>query len=144
MIKRNLIGCALFLACAASISSASADPGRGTAVQCYLFASIPSPTIGHPYEPDLLYSYNAQNRAKGISVTKTATGTYTVTCTGVGGGTAWGQGGHVQVTATGSTSFTSCKVADWSTGAANFTAHVHCYGTSLSLEDSAFDLLFLW
>jgi hypothetical protein len=124
-MKRNLlIACSLILVCAAWVSPASADPGRGTTVLCYLWASIPSPTIGAPYEPNILYSYNEQNRAKGISVTKTATGSYTVTCTGVGGGTAWGEGGHVQVTAVGSNS-TFCKVVDWSTGAANFRALVH-------------------
>jgi hypothetical protein len=147
MIKRNLlIGCALLSACAASIAPASADPGRGTTVLCYLFASIPSPTIGAPYEPNILYSYNAQNRAKGNSVTKTGTGSYTVTCTGVGGGTAWGAGGHVQVTAVGSTS-TFCNVKDWiqtGRGALDFKAQVNCYGIGLGPEDSQFDLLFLW
>jgi hypothetical protein len=144
MMKRNLlVACSLILACAAWVSPASADPGRGTTVLCYLWASIPSPEIGKPYEPIMLYSYNEQNRAKGISVTKNATGSYTVTCTGVGGGTAWGAGGHVQVTAVGSTS-TFCKVVDWNTGAANFTAKVNCYGINFVPEDSAFDLLFLW
>jgi hypothetical protein len=111
-MKRNLlVACSLILVCAAWVSPASADPGRGTTVlafHCQRLARLTNQII--------LYSYNEQNRAKGISVTKTANGSYTVTCTGVGGGTAWGEGGHVQVTAVGSNS-TLCKVVDWSTGA---------------------------
>src|SRR5262249_21306861 len=86
-------------------TAAMADPGRGSSVQCYLWANTASPAIGVAYTPSTIYSYNAVGRAAGITVTKTATGTYTVTCKGVGGGSlfsgsgTWGAGGHVQVTA---------------------------------------------
>jgi hypothetical protein len=127
-----------------------ADPGRGANVMCYLWANNASPTINAPYEPSATYSFNAQNRAGGISVTKTATGTYSVKCTGVGGGSAWGAGGHVQVSAYGNGINTFCHVGSWSTGSADFTANVDCFGAGggggggPAPKDSQFDLLFVW
>jgi hypothetical protein len=78
-----------------------ADPGRGANVQCYLWANQASPTLNVPYTPSPTYSFNAQNRSGGISVTKTATGTYSVTCTGVGGGSPWGPAGMCRSRPTG-------------------------------------------
>ena len=52
-----------------------ADPGRGATVLCYLWANDPSPPLNTPYVPDPFYSFNAQDRAGGITVTKTDTGT---------------------------------------------------------------------
>jgi hypothetical protein len=89
----------LALGCIAWATPSLADPGRGATTLCYLWANNPSPAIGVPYEPSPTYSFNAQNRAGGISVTRTATGTYSVKCTGVGGGIPWGAAGHVQVSA---------------------------------------------
>ncbi|WGJ13055.1 hypothetical protein QEV83_09945 [Methylocapsa sp. D3K7] len=135
------------LGCAFWATPSFADPGRGANVMCYAWANNASPTINVPYEPSPTYSFNAQNRAGGISVTKTATGTYTVTCTGVGGGSQWGAGGHVQVSAYGFGNNGSCHVAGWGTGGADFSATVNCYGgggTGGVLKDSAFDLLFVW
>jgi len=124
-----------------------ADPGRGATTLCYLWNNNASPTIGTAYEPNSTYSFNAQNRAGGIRVTRTATGTYSVTCTGVGGGSAWGPGGHVQVSAYGFGNNGSCHVQSWGTGGPDFTATVNCYGgggTGGVLKDSQFDLLFIW
>lgn len=53
-----------------------ADPGRGATVLCYLWADQPSPPLNTPYTPSPIYSFNAQDRAGGISVTKVETGTY--------------------------------------------------------------------
>jgi hypothetical protein len=127
-----------------------ADPGRGTTVLCYLWANQASPPINTPYMPSPFYSFNAQNRSNGISVTKTGTGTYSVTCTGVGGDGPWGPGGHVQVSAYGDGVNTFCHVGHWSTSGADFTATVDCFGRGGGTgggpgpADSQFDLLFLW
>ena len=124
-----------------------ADPGRGATVLCYLWNNNASPTLNVPYEPSSTYSFNAQNRAGGNTVTKTATGTYSVKCSGVGGGTQWGPGGHVQVSAYGFSNNGSCHVVSWSTGQPDFTATVNCFGgggTGGVLKDSQFDFLFIW
>src|SRR5262245_16121667 len=124
-----------------------ADPGRGATVLCYLWAHNGSPPLNTPYEPSPTYSFNAQNRSGGITVTKTATGTYSVKCTGVGGGTPWGPGGHVQVSAYGDGSNSFCHVGSWGTGGADFTASVDCFGPGgggAAPKDSRFDLLFVW
>jgi hypothetical protein len=141
--------CILSLVCAVQISPALADPGRGANVLCYVWAHSPSPTIGVPYTPSPTYSYNTVGRANANSVTKTSTGNYTVTCGGIGGGAlftgsgSWGAGGHVQVTAYGSTP-NYCKVNFWSTGGANFSASVSCYNPNGVRVDNQFDLLFIW
>lgn len=116
---------------------------------CYLWANQPSPAVGVPYEPSTTYSFNAQNRAGGISVTKIATGAYSVKCTGVGGSSPWGSGGHVQVSAYGSGN-NFCHVGSWSTGGPDFSASVYCFGPGggggggPAPKDSQFDLEFLW
>jgi len=130
-------------------SAALADPGRGSATQCYVWANDPSPAIGAPYIPSTIYSYNAVGRSAANSVTKTATGTYTVKCRGVGGGSlfggsgTWGPGGHVQVTAYGSTA-DHCKVQSWVSGGADFSATVRCFNAAGAAADNRFDLLFVW
>jgi hypothetical protein len=147
-VMKHIFG-TLTLGCLLWATPSHADPGRGTTTLCYLWANEASPALNTPYEPSSTYSFNAQNRAGGITVTKTATGTYTVTCTGVGGGTAWGSGGHVQVSSYGTLN-TFCHVQNWSTGAADFSATVLCFGHGggggggPALQDSRFDLLFLW
>ena len=50
--------------------SPTPGPGGGEC-ECYLWANNASPTINVLYEPSSTYSFNAQNRAGGISVTKT-------------------------------------------------------------------------
>jgi hypothetical protein len=137
---------ALALGCVAWATPSLADPGRGAAAQCYLWANQPSPALNTPYEPSAIYSFNAQNRAGGITVTKTSTGVYSVKCTGVGGGAAWGPGGHVQVSGYG-TNNSYCHVGSWSTGGPDFVASVYCFGgggTGGGPKDSQFDLLFMW
>lgn len=125
-------------------SAAVADPGRGSATQCYVWANNASPAVGVPYVPSTIYSYNAAGRAGANTVTKTGTGSYTVTCKGVGGGAAWGPGGHVQVTAYGSENANYCKVVSWATGGADFAVTVRCYSPGGSLADTRFDLSFIW
>jgi hypothetical protein len=139
------IFCTLALGCiAASAAPAFADSGRGAATLCYLWADQPSPVLNTPYTPDPTYSFNAKNGSSGISISKTATGTYLVTCTGVGGTTAWGSGGHVQVSAYGNGVSTFCHVGSWGTGVSDFTATVDCFGKGFVPADSQFDLLFVW
>jgi hypothetical protein len=127
-----------------------ADPGRGTYPLCYVWSNNASSTLNAPYTPSNTYSYNAVGRATANTVTRTATGTYTVTCRGVGGGslfsggTSWGAGGHVQVTAYGTEDSDYCKVGGWSTGGADFSATVRCYNQNGNPSDNRFDLLFLW
>ena len=73
-MKRTLLRL-LHLACWLSEASflgftpSLADPGRGATTLCYLWNNNASPTIGTAYEPNSTYSFNAQNRAGGISVT---------------------------------------------------------------------------
>lgn len=131
-------------------SASVADPGRGSSVQCYVWANEASRAIGSPYSPSAPYSYNAVGRAAANIVTRTATGVYTVTCRGVGGGAlfsgsgSWGPGGHVQVTAYGGEDADQCKIVSWGTGGADFTANVRCYNHAGALSDNRFDLLFVW
>ena len=131
-------------------SAAMADPGRGSSVQCYVWANEATSTIGAPYSPSSIYSYNAVSRAAGNTITRTAVGTYTVTCRGLGGGAlfsgsgAWGAGGHVQVTAYGGEDADQCKVVSWTSGGADFSATVRCYNHAGALSDNRFDLLFVW
>ena len=131
-------------------SASMADPGRGSSVQCYVWANEPTRAIGSPYSPSAPYSYNAVGRAAANLVTRTAIGTYTVTCKGLGGGAlfggsgSWGPGGHVQVTAYGSEDADYCKVVNWGTGGADFTANVRCFNHAGALSDNRFDLLFVW
>ena len=141
----------LVLGCILWTTPSLADPGRGAAVLCYVWANNASPAVNTAYEPDTRFSFNAQNRAAGIKVAKTATGTYTVTCTGVGGGgsSTWGYGGHVQVSSYGSSN-TFCHVQEWATSAPDFSATVVCFGPGggggggPALHDSQFTLLFVW
>lgn len=131
-------------------SAALADPGRGSSVQCYIWANEATSNIGAPYTPSATYSYNAVGRAAANTVTRTGVGTYSVTCRGVGGGGlfsgsgSWGAGGHVQVTAYGGEDADQCKVVNWTSGGADFSASVRCYNHAGALSDNRFDLLFVW
>ncbi len=147
-MKRLTAAC-VFALVLCGASAVMADPGRGTAVQCYLWANDPSPALNTPYVPSSGYSYNAVGRANAITITKTGTGAYTVTCKGVGGGPlfsgsgSWSFGGHVQVTAYGTTA-DNCKVGSWSTGGSDFVASVRCFNAAGAAADNRFDLLFVW
>lgn len=143
MSRRIIFVCVLAMVLAAWAFPASADPGRGANVLCYIWAHNGSPAIGVPFTPSPTYSYNAQNRSGGNTVTRTAIGQYTVTCRGVGGGAPWGPGGHVQVTAYGGDA-DYCKVVSWVTGGADFSATVRCFNPAGALSDNQFDLLFVW
>ena len=131
-------------------SASMADPGRGSSIQCYVWANDASHLIGEAYTPSTIYSYNAVGRAAANTVTRTAVGIYVVTCKGLGGGAlfsgsgSWSFGGHVQVTAYGSEDADFCKVSSWGTGGADFTANVRCYNRLGNLSDNRFDLLFVW
>lgn len=148
-MKKMMTACVFALVLGAFASAAMADPGRGSSVQCYIWANDPSSAIGVAYVPSTPYSYNAVSRANGNTVTRTAVGTYSVTCRGVGGGAlfggaTWGPGGHVQVTAYGGEDADQCKVVNWATGGQDFTANVRCYNRIGALSDNRFDLLFIW
>jgi hypothetical protein len=135
----------MMMVLAAGAFPAMADPGRGTTVLCYVWANNPSTAS---YSPSSVYSYNANGKAAANVITRSSPGVYNVTCRGVGGaalggGTGWGPGGHVQVTAYGGDS-NYCKVVSWVTGGADFSAGVRCYTHAGALADTRFDLLFLW
>jgi hypothetical protein len=147
-MKRLTAVCALAIALGCWASASMADPGRGAAIQCYVWANDPS-TPG-PYTPSTPYSYNAVGRSAANTISRTAVGVYVVTCKGVGGGAlfggsgSWGAGGHVQVTAYGGEDADRCKVTSWATGGADFVANVRCYNRTGALSDNRFDLLFIW
>lgn len=150
MSKKLVLACSILLLALAWAGPATADPGRGSTVLCYVWANNSTATIGAPYVPSTFYSYNAVGKSSANTVTRTGVGIYTVTCKGVGGGalfagaTSWGPGGHVQVTGYGSEDADYCKVSSWSTGGADFTVGVRCYNSSGALSDNRFDLLFVW
>ena len=81
---------ALAFGCIVWAISALADPARVATVLCYLQSD--------------------QNRAEGISVTRTATGTYLLSV----GGRPWGLDGYGQISPYGSGLDTLCHVGDWS------------------------------
>ncbi|WP_394754818.1 hypothetical protein [Crenothrix sp.] len=143
MIKKLLV-ISFIIALGAWASTAAAGPGHGADTQCYVWANNATSNIGAAYNPSSPYSFNTNGDAATKNmVTRTATGTYTVNCKGVGGG-GWGApGGHVQVTAYGNTN-SACKVQNWGTGGADFTASVKCYGSTGAAVNSQFDLLFVW
>lgn len=149
-MKKLTIVCLFALVLVGLGSAAMADPGRGSSTQCYVWSNNASPAIGVPFVPSSVYSYNDVGRAAAITVTRTAVGVYSVTCKGVGGGGlfagsgSWGPGGHVQVTAYGGEDADYCKVVNWVTGGADFTANVRCYNHQGVLSDNRFDLLFVW
>jgi hypothetical protein len=150
-MRRKLVAiCIVSLAVVILGSPALADPGRGANVLCYLWANNASPTIGVPYTPSTIYSYNAIGRAQANSITKTATGVYSVSCKGVGGGAlfsgsgSWGPGGHVQVSAYGDGNPNTCHVGSWGTGGRDFTASVDCFAPNGAPADSRFDFLVIW
>jgi hypothetical protein len=149
MSRKVFAICLFALLCGALTVPTLADPGRGSNVQCFAWAHQASPAINVPYNPSIPYAYNGVTRAAGITVTRTAVGAYTVTCRGVGGGavlggTSWGPGGHVQVTAYGGEDADHCKVVSWTTGGIDFSANVRCYNHAGALSDNRFDLLFVW
>ncbi len=83
MIRKLAVLC--LIAAAITLSrSAGADPGRGSAVLCYVWANNATSTTA--YSPSSFYSYNAAGRASANIVTRSGAGQYTVTCQGVGGG----------------------------------------------------------
>jgi hypothetical protein len=130
----------------AVISPAHADPGRGAATLCYVWANQPTTAS---YTPSNVYSYNLVGRANANRISRSSAGVYAVRCNGVGGGSlfsgsgTWGAGGHVQVTAYGGNS-NHCKVASWSTGGRDFISNVRCFNSNGQLADSPFTLLFTW
>jgi hypothetical protein len=147
-MKRIL--CGLTLGCLLWATPSLAEPSRGAATLCYLWANDASHALNMPYTPSTTYSFNAVSKAAGNTVTHLATGRYAVKCAGVGGGPAYSEGGgHVEVSSYGFIN-TFCHVEDWSTGDPDFFANVVCYGkgggggTGPGLEDSQFVLLFVW
>jgi hypothetical protein len=149
-MKKLIAVCVFALVMGGWASVSMADPGRGSSVQCYVWANNASPAIGASYTPSTLYSYNAVGRAGANIVTRTAVGVYQVTCRGVGGGPlfggsgTWGPGGHVQVTSYGSEDADYCKVQSWTSGGADFSATVRCFNHLGAPSDNRFDLLFIW
>src|ERR1700757_504758 len=93
MIKQ--VFCALALGCTVWATSSFADPARVATVLCYLRCNQALPA---PNTPNSQYSVNAQKRAEGISVTRTASGTYLLSV----GGSPWGLDGYAQISPYGS------------------------------------------
>jgi hypothetical protein len=98
---------ALALGCTAWATSSFADPARVATVLCYLRSdralAVPNTSNSNP-------SANAQQRAAGISVTRTATGTYLLSV----GGSPWGLDGYGQISPYGSGFDILCHVGNWS------------------------------
>jgi hypothetical protein len=125
-------------------STAAAGPGHGADTQCYVWANNANSAINTAYSSSPTYSFNTNGSAATQNwVTRRGTGAYAVTCKGVGGGDWGASGGHVQVTAYGSTD-SYCKVVNWGSGGADFTANVKCYSSTGAAVNSQFDLLFVW
>jgi hypothetical protein len=147
-MKRIL--CGLALGCLFWATPSLAEPSRGAAILCYLWADQEAHALNMPYVPSTTFSFNAVSQAAGNSVTHVGTGRYAVKCAGVGGGPAFsGGGGHVQVSSYGPIN-TFCHVEDWDTGTPDFFANVVCFGKGGGVgggpapEDSKFVLMFVW
>ena len=97
----------LALGCAAWATSSLAAPERVATVLCYLRSDQVSPA---PNTLNANYSINAQKRAVGISVTRTATGTYLLSV----GGSPWGLNGYGQISPYGNGLNILCHVGNWS------------------------------
>ena len=147
-MKRIL--CGLALGCLFWATPSLAEPSRGAATLCYLWADQEAHPLNMPYVPSPTFSFNAVSKAAGNTVTHVGTGRYAVKCSGVGGGPAFsGGGGHVQVSSYGPIN-TFCHVEDWDTGTPDFFANVVCFGRGggggggPAPEHSKFVLLFVW
>lgn len=91
------------------------------------------------YTPAPQYSYNSAGGP--ITVTRSGQGAYAVKFTGLGGnGLA---GGNVQVTPYGP-GREHCKVLNWSSGGADFIAHVRCFNSIGVPDDTRFTILVVW
>jgi hypothetical protein len=143
--------CGLALGCLVWATPSQAEPVRGAATLCYLWADQDQHALNQPYVPNTTFSFNAVSTAAGNTVTHVGTGRYAVKCAGAGGGPAFsGGGGHVQVSSYGFTN-TFCHVEDWETGdTPDFFANVVCFGRGggngggPAPQDSKFVLLFVW
>ena len=123
-------------------------PGTGAAADAYFtalvtrnygdlaFAYASQPTAAS-YAPPAAQSWNPGGA---INVARGGVGTYLVTFTDLGTLTA-GSGGHVQVSAVG-TSSAHCKVLNWS-GTPNLAVNVRCFSSAGAPIDSKFNVLFL-
>lgn len=147
-MKRNTVATLFSIGLFATAVTAPvhADPGRGAATLCYVWANQPTTAS---YTPSAAYSYNLVGRANANRVSRSSRGVYAVRCNGVGGGSlfsgsgSWGAGGHVQVTAYGGDS-NHCKVVSWATGGRDFVGNVRCFNANGQLADSRFTLLLTW
>lgn len=74
------------------------------------------------YTPNATYSFNSSGG--GINITRSGAGTYAVRFAGLGGGAS--AGGNVLITAYGGGS-EACKVVNWNSAGADFTANVRCF-----------------
>jgi hypothetical protein len=99
--------CALAVGYTVWATSSFADPARVATVLCYLQSDQVSPAFNMP---NFNYSVNAQKRAVGISVTRTATGTYLLSV----GGRPWGLDSYRQISPYGIGLNVLCHVGNWS------------------------------
>lgn len=115
-MRTNLTSVCVVASLVAAVAvPAVADPGRGAAVLCYVWANNPSPALNVPYTPSNVYSYNAVGRAPANTVTRTALGTYVVTCKGLGGGALFAITGIDQASEGVSTGGVDNRTADEAT-----------------------------
>jgi hypothetical protein len=104
-------------------------------IVCYAWADQPTASS---YIPSTSYSFN--RRGGNIRITRSGPGSYTVICRKVPG-FAGPRGGHVQVSAYGSSSVV-CNTTGW--GGTPLSAGVQCRALLTgALTDSFFDFLFV-
>jgi hypothetical protein len=101
------------------------------------FAHASQPTAAS-YAPPAAQSWNPGGA---INVTRSGVGSYLVTFTDLGTLTSLANGGHVEVSAVG-TSSAHCKVQNW-TGSPNLVVNVRCFSSAGAGIDSKFNVLFL-
>lgn len=107
-------------------------PDDGTPGVAYAWANQPNQTV--PYTPPPAFSHNPTGA--GIQVSRVSIGSYSVTWSGYGATAP--TGGHVQVTAVG-TSTDRCSVVSWSAD----TVAIDCHTHSGAASDSAFAVVYL-
>jgi hypothetical protein len=104
--------------------------------QSYVWANEPASAS---YTPNATYSFNSSGGA--INISRSGAGTYAVRFAGLGGGAS--AGGNVLVTSYGGGS-ENCKVANWLSGGADFTANVRCFTAAGVAIDTMYTVRVTW
>jgi len=108
-------------------------PAAGAGPRGYVWSNVADPPA--EYSPHAAYQFNSTGATN--TVTKTGPGAYNVKLAGLGG-----PGGHVQVTAYGSTT-QQCKVENWNPSGPDQVVVVRCFTPAGVAADSRFTMTYV-